>query len=158
MPPQPLLDLSRIDPSNVLVSKEEIYQVNPHRHEFALLDGICHIDLEEMTMAAFVDVRDDQFWVRGHIPGRPLFPGVLMIESAAQMVGYFVKEATGFEGFVGFGGVGDVKFRGQVVPGDRLILLGRQAELRGRRRITGITQGFVDGQMVYEGTIHGAMI
>ena len=70
-------------------------------------------------MAGYRDVRDDEFWVRGHIPGRPIFPGVLMIETAAQLVGYYAMSKMPSQGFLGFGGVEDVKFRGTVVPGQR---------------------------------------
>lgn len=158
MPPQPLYDISKIDQSKVVVGKEGIYQVNPHRFEFQQLDGIFLIDEAENVIAGYRDVRDDEFWVRGHIPGRPLLPGVLMIEAAAQLFSYYVMTRADREGFLGFGGVDDVKFRGQVVPGDRLILLGTLTEVRGKRRFVGATQAFVDGRMVYEGTITGMFI
>lgn len=158
MPPQPLLDLSALDPSKVIVSRDEVYAVNPHRYEFALLDGLLHLDFDAQEMAAVVNLTEQDFWVRGHIPGRPLFPGVLMIESAAQMVSYYVKAATRTEGFVGFGGVDGVKFRGQVVPGDQLLLVGRMTELRGTRRAIANTQGFVRSDMVFQGEITGMLL
>ena len=158
MPPQALLDVSKIDTTRTVITREEIRRVNPHRHEFSLLDGFCHFDLDQQEMVAYVDIRSDAFWVRGHIPGRPLFPGVLMIESAAQMVSYFVKVYGKESGFIAFGAVDDVKFRGQVVPGDRLVLLGKMKEFRGRRRAVALTQAFVDGTMVYEGTITGMVL
>ncbi len=157
MPPEPILDVSKIDQSKVAVTREQIYRVNPHRYEFQQLDGIFFVDSDRNIMAGFRDIRDDEFWVRGHIPGRPIFPGVLMIECAAQMVSYYVLTRGDFDGFVGFGGVDNVKFRGQVVPGDRIVLLGRMLEMR-RRRCIGAVQGFVDGQMVFEGTITGMLI
>jgi 3-hydroxyacyl-[acyl-carrier-protein] dehydratase len=158
MPPQALFDMSKVDLAATVVTKDGIYQVNPHRHEFALLDGFCHLDLDAQEMAAFVDIRDDAFWVRGHIPGRPLFPGVLMIESAAQMVGYFAKIKMDTDGFVGFGGVTDVKFRGQVTPGDRLLIIGKMTEMRGARRAVGLTQGYVNGDMVFEARVIGMVL
>ncbi|MGC9455424.1 MAG: 3-hydroxyacyl-ACP dehydratase FabZ family protein [Phycisphaerae bacterium] len=154
MPPQPLFDFSHIDTDNVLISRDEIYQVNPHRYEFQQLDGICYIDREQGRMVGFREVRDDEFWVRGHIPGRPLFPGVLMIESAAQLVSYYAMSDEPEGEFLGFGAVDGVKFRGSVVPGQRIVLLGRMVEMR-RRRCIGDTQAFVDGAMVYEGRITG---
>ncbi len=157
MPPKAIMDLSKIDLAKPIVSRDQIAQVNPHRFEFALLDGFYHLDYTTNEMVAFVDVKQEDFWVRGHIPGRPLMPGVLMIESSAQMISYFAKVATRTDGFIGFGGVTDVKFRGQVVPGNKLIMLGKVTELRPRRCVA-LTQGFVEGTMVYEGTITGMLI
>ena len=154
MPPQPLFDMSVIDYDNVAITHDEIYAVNPHRYEFALLDGIMFMDWEEGISAGFRDIRDDEFWVRGHIPGRPIFPGVLMIETAAQLVSYYAKAIAKREGFLGFAGVSDVRFRGSVVPGQRLVMCGKMLEIRPRRCI-GATQAFVDGEMVYEGLITG---
>ena len=105
-------------------------------------------------MAGYRDVRADEFWVRGHIPGRPIFPGVLMIETAAQMVSYYVVSANPGKGFMGFGGVDGVKFRGAVVPGQRVIMLARRVEERSRRVIAA-TQAYVNNTLVYEGTITG---
>lgn len=158
MPPEILFDMSKFDPMATVVTKDEIYQLNPHRYEFALLDGLCHLDLEAMEMAGFIDIRDDAFWVRGHIPGRPLFPGVLMIESAAQLVSYFVKVYTKAEGFIGFGAVTDVKFRGPVTPGDRLLVIGKMKEMRGTRRAIGLAQGFVEDNMVFEACVTGMLL
>ena len=110
-----------------------------------------------MVMAGYRDVKADEFWVRCHIPGRPIFPGVLMIETAAQMVSYYVMSLNPDKGFMGFGGVDDVKFRGVVEPGHRLIMVGKLIEYRPRRCI-GATQGYVDGKLVYEGTITGLWI
>ena len=44
MPPKPLIDLSRVDPASVVVDREGIYRINPHRYEFQQLDGICLLD------------------------------------------------------------------------------------------------------------------
>ena len=158
MPPQTLFDISNIDLAKTVITREEVREVNPHRFEFSLLDGFCHLDQDAGEMVSYVEIRSDGFWVRGHIPGRPIFPGVLIIESAAQMVSYFVKALTKYEGFIGFGAVDEVKFRGQVSPGDRLVLLGKMKEVRGTRRAVAWTQGYVDGTMVYEGIITGMML
>jgi len=58
------------------------------------------------------------------------------------------------KGFLGFGGVDGVKFRGIVVPGERIIMLGKMVEIRPRRCI-GETQAYVDGRLVFEGRITG---
>ena len=157
MPPKPLLDLSKIDMSKVDTDSEGVRKVNPHRFEFQQLHGIIFVDRKEDIIAGFRDVRNDEFWVRGHIPGRPIFPGVLMIETAAQLVSYYVMSQDPSKGFLGFSKVDGVKFRGTVMPGQRIIMVGKLLENRPRRCI-GATQAFVDGQMVYEGLITGMWI
>ena len=118
------------------------------------LDGVVRVDLDEGLIVGYKDVRDDEFWVRGHIPGRPLLPGVIMCEAAAQLCSYYYKEAIGLGEFLGFGGMEAVKFRQAVEPGSRLVLVAK-AERVSQRRATFRCQGFVDGRMVFEGTIIG---
>jgi 3-hydroxyacyl-[acyl-carrier-protein] dehydratase len=157
MPAPLLVDLSTIDLGRVVMGIEQIRQYNPHRYEMEQLSGVIHLDLEGGRIVAFRDVRPDEFWVRGHIPGRPLMPGVLMIEAAAQMCSLFYKLVQKDPRFVGFAGVDGVKFRGPVVPGNRLVLLGRAAEIRSRRAVFD-TQGVVDGRLVVEARITGMPI
>ena len=154
MPPQPYLDISQLDFDNILVDKAGIYDVLPHRFEFARLDAIVHLDEPGQLIAGYRDLAEDEFWVRGHIPGRPIFPGVMMVETAAQLVCYYVMAKEKRNGFLGFGGVDGVKFRGSVLPGQRIVLVGKMLEVR-PRRCKGSVQGFVEGQMVFEGEITG---
>jgi len=157
MPAKMLFDASNIDLTKTIITREEIYEVNPHRHEFMLLDGIIHHDAEGGNIIGYRETRDDEFWVKGHIPGRPLFPGVLMIEAAAQLVSYFVMKMEPDKGFLGFGGVTDVKFRGAVVPGDRLLFFGKLLEHRPRRSV-GEIQGYVGERQVFQGKITGMWV
>ena len=152
--PRPLFDLSTIDLNKVVADRADIEEAIPQRYEFAMLDGIIEINPDARRIVAFKDVRTDEFWVRGHIPGKPLFPGVLMVEAAAQMFSYYVRRCLGDERFVAFGGIDEFKFRGQVVPPARLILLGKVVEIR-RRRYVSAVQGIVDGTIVFEGKITG---
>ena len=154
MPTQSLFDPSQLDGDALLVDKEGIYKINHHGYEFRQLDGICYLNVPTGDIAGVREVRDDEFWVRGHIPGRPIFPGVLMIETAAQLVSYYVSSIHPERGFLGFGGVDNVKFRGLVVPGQRILMLGKLLEDR-KRRCTGATQAYVDGKLVYQGLITG---
>ena len=154
MPPKTLVDLGSLDLSRLVAGPDEIRRFNAQRYEMEQLDGIIHLDVDQGLIVGFKDVGDDEFWVRGHIPGRPLFPGVLMCEAVAQLCSYYYKAASREERFLGFGGLDDVKFRGEVAPGDRLILVARCNELRSRRA-TFSCQAFVDGRMVYQGTIIG---
>ena len=92
------------------------------------------------------------------MPDYPLLPGVLMCEAAAQLASYYCK-ATGLleVGFVGFGGMEEVRFRGQVRPGDRLVLVGKGIRLHRRQSIFEV-QGFVESNMVFHGKVIGVMI
>ena len=157
MAPPLLVDLGRIDLGRVVMTIEEIRQYNPHRYEMEQLSGVIHLDPQAGQVVAFKDVRPDEFWVRGHIPGRPLLPGVLMIEAAAQMSSLYYKKVQNDPRFLGFGGVDGVKFRGQVVPGDRLLLLGQAIEIRNRRAVFD-TQGVVADRLVFEARITGMPI
>lgn len=154
MPPQPIIDLSKVDLNHVIATRDDIEKMNAQRFEMSQLDAIVYLDEAAQILVGYKDVRADEFWVRGHIPGRPLMPGVLMIEAAAQLVSYYVMRTTKINGFVGFGGVDGVKFRDTVVPGDRLVLVTQVVDSRPRRIICS-TQGFVGGKMVFEGTITG---
>jgi len=158
MPPQALVNLDKIDLNNVIYDTQAIEKINPHRYEMRQIDGIVHLDMDAGEIVAYKDVKDDEFWVRGHIPGRPLYPGVLMIEASAQMSSFAAMMLNQDETrFIGFGGIKDVKFRMQVTPGDRLYLLGKFLENR-KRRFTMATQGFVKDQMVFEATVIGMPI
>lgn len=159
MASDPLIDLSTIDTDNVAVSKEEILVLNPQRDEFEQVDRIVLVDLEEGLGVGVKTQRPDEFWTRGHIPGRPIMPGVLMIEMAAQIssVIYHLKFETGGEKFFGFGGVSKVKFRGTVEPGAELIMVVRAKALRSRMAIFD-TQGFVDDKLVFEGEVTGLVL
>lgn len=156
MPPKLLVDLSQVDLEEVAIGLEEIRRINPQRHEMEQLSGIITYRPQEGYIVGFKDIRPDEFWVRGHIPGRPLLPGVLMIEAAAQLSSFYYKMSMDKDDprFVGFGGVTDVKFRRTVGPGQRLIVMAVCRELKHRRAVFG-TQELVAGRLVFEGTIIG---
>lgn len=146
-----------MDLNRIVFDVEAIEKINPHRHEMRQLDAIVHFDQNTGTVVGYKDITDNEFWVRGHIPGRPIMPGVVMLEAAAQLASFSAKKVTQQEGFLGFSGLEDVKFRLQVVPGSRLYLLGKFLEIR-RRRFKLATQGVVEGQMVFHATIVGMPI
>ncbi|RJP31850.1 MAG: beta-hydroxyacyl-ACP dehydratase [Phycisphaerales bacterium] len=159
MPPPTLFDLFEVDFDRVIVQRETIYErFLRQRHEFMLLDGICHHDRERGRVVSFCQVRPDAWWVRGHVPGRPLMPGVLMLEAAAQTANVSVAlddpQASADRGFVGFGGVEECKFRDAVVPPSTMYILCTTLENR-PRRFTCKTQGLVEGRVVFEATISG---
>lgn len=156
MAPQLLFDLSEHDLDKVLHGPEHIESFNPHRGCMRLLDAIVWEDFSSLNPKAigYKDIREDDFWADGHIPGRPIFPGVLMIEAAAQFASYLTMHTFEKVNFIGFAGVNDVKFRGQVVPGDRFYVLIDGFNMKPRRSVCR-AQGVVNGQLVFEGTITG---
>lgn len=161
MPPQLLFDLDSIDLDHVAYDAATIEACNPQRGAMRQLDGVCwghHPTEVGLAAVGFKDCHADEFWVPGHIPGRPLMPGVLMIESAAQLAAFMIKLFREEPGFLGFLGCDNVKFRGQVQPGQRLYILGKEIEYRRRRRFVCETQAVCEGEIVFEGTITGMSI
>src|ERR1700757_978198 len=143
MPPQNLLDTSRLDLNRIVGDHGAIQRVNPQRFEMEQLDAIVFVDPAEHLIVGYKDVRADEFWVRGHMPGYTLLPGVLMCEAAAQLCGYYIVTAGLQKGdFIGFGGMENVRFRGTVKPGERLVLVGKGVDIRPRRSQFNV-QGFV---------------
>jgi len=148
------IDLDAIELKSTVFTKDEIYQTLPHRHEFMLLDRIVCFDPENRLGVALQDVGEDEFWVRGHIPGRPLLPGVLMIESAAQLASFLASKLLDTDRFLGFGGVEHTRFRLAVSPPATLVYVGKIVELRRRRTICD-AQAFLDGKLAFESRIIG---
>jgi 3-hydroxyacyl-[acyl-carrier-protein] dehydratase len=158
MPPAPFVDVAKLDQSSVAYGVEEIRKTNLQRHEMEQLSGVFFLDPEGGPLiAAYRDIRDDEWWVRGHIPGRPLFPGVLMLEAAAQAASFLITRTFNENRFLGFGGVEDVRFRDTIVPPARLILVGKAEKLHRRQSIVAV-QGFVDAKMVFEARILGMYV
>jgi len=155
MPPKLLFDLSQIElTGKPIFDKEAIGRVNPQRFEMQQVDGILWYDKKRFLILGYKDVTENEFWVRGHIPGRPLMPGVLMVEAAAQLTSFFVKHIYELEGFIGFAGIDSAKFRAVVEPGQRLYLLGHITKFK-RRKYTCSVQGVVDDTMVFETLVSG---
>src|SRR5947199_388606 len=130
MPPELLFDLSTIDYNQVIADKAEIERVNPQRFEMMQLTAIVHVDTAQHLIVGYKDAGPDEFWVRGHMPGFPLMPGVIMCEAAAQLMGYYSKKYGLLYGsMVVFSGMENVRFRGQVRVGDRLVLVSKALQV-----------------------------
>jgi len=154
MPPAFLYDISTIDFNKVAYDQEAIRQANPQRGDMEQLNGIIWADPTAGRIIGFKDVKENEFWVPGHIPGRPLYPGVLMIEAAAQLASFYTRMFVGWKGFIGFGGATDIRFRQAITPGMRLILVAQKTWER-HKRIQCKTQGLVNGTLAFECSIIG---
>jgi 3-hydroxyacyl-[acyl-carrier-protein] dehydratase len=155
MPPEELLDLAELDFSRPAADRAAVYAILPHRHEMQLIDAVVLVDPARELVAGYKDVTGNEFWVRGHFPQAALFPGVLQIEAAAQLTGYYLGAVySGQFGFIALGGVENCRFRSPVRLGDRLVLVGKAMKIH-RRQMAFAMQGFVAGAMVFHADVYG---
>ncbi|MBA4169743.1 MAG: 3-hydroxyacyl-ACP dehydratase FabZ [Chloroflexi bacterium] len=130
----------------------DVMGILPHRYPFLLVDRI--VELEPGVRAVGikqVTVNEPHF--TGHFPGRPIMPGVLMVEALAQTAGVAVLTLDGYRGKLGlFAGIDDCRFRRMVVPGDTLRLEVTVEKLRGMfGRLRGVAT--VESEIAVEATI-----
>lgn len=157
---EPLFDLTAIDLDAVALSPDRVGEMNPQSGDMRHLDHVIWYSRDAGQILGVKYVRDDEFWVPGHIPGRPLLPGVIMIEAGAQLASIAFRLKTNNEvDFLAFTRMTDVAFRSQVVPGDRLYLLNKEIECKPRRftsRVQGIVNNFE--AIAFEATISGIVV
>jgi 3-hydroxyacyl-[acyl-carrier-protein] dehydratase len=102
----------------------QILRILPHRAPFVLLDRIVDIQPRRSARALKCVTYNEPFFP-GHFPGRPIFPGVLILEALAQLVGVLAYASEPFDSnqkLVYFMGIDRARFRTPVVPGDRMLL------------------------------------
>jgi len=151
-----IVDFSEFDLDRIIATQEDIRRYNLQRFEMEQLSAILFEDQPSGRCVGYKDVTDREFWVRGHMPGYPLMPGVIMCEAAAQLASYFAQkyDMLGAK-VVGFGGMESVRFREQVRPGDRLVLAVKLLKLRRGALLVCRFQGIVNQSIVVEGQIKG---
>ncbi len=155
MPPEIDLDPATLDLNHVIADREGIRLFNPQRFEMEQIDAVVYEDTSQHIVAGYKDVRGDEFWVKGHMPAFPLLPGVLMCEAGAQMGSYYITKHKLLKcDFIGFGGMDNVRFRGGVYPGDRLVIVCKLTKLH-RLQVTMSVQSFVGTTMVFHANIIG---
>jgi 3-hydroxyacyl-[acyl-carrier-protein] dehydratase len=154
---EPLIDISTIDLTAVALSAEEVGKINPQAGDMRQLNKVAYIRNDNQLAVGIKEVKEDEFWVAGHIPGRPIYPGVLMIEAAAQISSILYHLNAEVNQFMGFTRCDNCSFRGQVLPNSTLALVSIIRKFQ-RRRFVCDAQGFVDGQFVFEAKITGMMM
>lgn len=111
--------------------RREIEQILPHREPFLLLDEVVELE-PGVRVVARKRVREDEWYLAGHFPGRPIMPGVLMVEAMAQTGAVAVLADEQNRGKLAlFAGIDDVRFKRLVVPGDELELACDLERVRG---------------------------
>ncbi|NEQ46092.1 MAG: 3-hydroxyacyl-ACP dehydratase FabZ [Leptolyngbya sp. SIOISBB] len=131
---------------------EEIQQLLPHRYPFALVDRIIdYVPGEQATGIKNVTFNEPHF--QGHFPGRPIMPGVLIVEAMAQVGGIVLTQIPGVDGLCMFAGIDKVRFRRPVVPGDQLVMTVTLLAIKRQRFGKMQARAEVDGQLVCEGEL-----
>ncbi len=134
------------------LGRREIEEILPHREPFLLLDEVTEIE-PGVRVVARKRVRDDEWYLAGHFPGRPIMPGVLMVEAMAQAGAVAVlSEETNRGKLALFAGIDDVRFKRIVEPGDELEVTCEVDRLRGPVG-RGKAQATVGGELAVRGTL-----
>jgi len=134
------------------IGREEIEAILPHRDPFLLLDEVIELEPGKRVVAR-KQVRDDEFWTQGHFPGRPVMPGVLIVEAMAQAGAVAVLSEEENRGKIAlFAGIDGVRFKRIVEPGDELELTCELETVRGPVG-RGKARATVEGTLAARGTL-----
>ena len=141
-----------------LLTAEQIMGLLPHRYPFALVDRVLeHVPGEKAVAIKNITLNEPQF--QGHFPGRPLMPGVLIVEAMAQVGGLIVTQMPDLpKGLFVFAGIDGVRFRRPVIPGDQLLITCELLSLKRKRfgKVKG--EATVDGQLVCSGELMFSLV
>ncbi|MBF2001745.1 MAG: 3-hydroxyacyl-ACP dehydratase FabZ [Synechococcales cyanobacterium C42_A2020_086] len=154
---EPAQPVAEGTPAATVFSIEEIHRLLPHRYPFSLVDRIIKYVPDKLAVGVKnVTFNEPQF--QGHFPGRPIMPGVLIVEAMAQVGGIVLTQMPNLpEGLFMFAGIDKVRFRRPVVPGDQLIMT--VEVLRVKRRFGWMHgRAEVENQLVAEGELMFSLV
>lgn len=138
------------------LGRAEIEAILPHREPFLLIDEIVELELGVRAVARKT-VREDEWYFKGHFPGRPIMPGVLIVEAMAQTGAVAVLSEEENRGRLAlFAGIDDVRFKRLVQPGDELELTCVLERVRGPIG-KGRATAHVGGELAARGTLTFAL-
>lgn len=130
----------------MLMNKEQIMEIIPHRDPFLLIDEVEEMEVGK-SITAIKHVSPEEYYFKGHFPKEPVMPGVLIVETLAQAGAVAVLSMEEYRGKTAyFGGIKNAKFRQKVKPGDTLKLVMELDRMR-RQAGTGICTAYVDGKV-----------
>ena len=161
MPSEWIVDPASIDFNQRIFSKQDVLEYCKQRGSFELVDAVSLFEGpdERDIIVGYKDLAGEDWWANDHIPGRPIFPGVLMVEACGQLCTFhYLKSRDGDSNvFIGYGGLDNTRFRGIVEPPTRFVMAGKVKRARSKMFVY-FAQGFADNRMVFETDIIGVII
>ena len=136
---------------------QDILEVMPHRYPFLLIDRV--VEMGDKTIRAIKNVTFNEPHFMGHFPGRPVMPGVLLVEAMAQAGGFllFSQIEDRENKLIYFTGIDNCRFRRPVVPGDQVVF---DIEVKSVKRTFAKIHGIatVNGEVACEADMRSAMM